>query len=82
LDPYPQHLFTYFTGVSQTVGKNGFIQFVLNGGGPTNYSPYGVKQLNCLALPCSSNTLPQIGGLKATQLQIQFGIGSPSVIQL
>ena len=54
---------------------------VLNSGSPSNYSPYGVKQLNCLQLPCSQNTLPTVGGLKATQVQLQFGIGSPSVIQ-
>jgi hypothetical protein len=63
------------------VGPIGFVQLVLNSGGPSNYSPYGVKQLNCLRLPCSQNTLPMVGGLKATQLQIEFGIGSPSVIQ-
>jgi hypothetical protein len=80
-DPYAQHLAAYFLGVSQQVGKYGFVQVVLNSGGPTNYSPYGVKQLNCLALPCSANTVPSVGGLKASQVQIQFGIGSPSVIQ-
>jgi hypothetical protein len=80
-DPYAQHLVAYFLGVSQRFGKGSFVQLVLNSGGPTNYSPYGVTQLNCLALPCSANTLPSVGGLKATQLQIQVGIGSPSVIQ-
>ncbi len=80
-DPYAQHLAAYFLGASQRVGKIGFVQVVLNSGGPTNYSPYGVKQLDCLQLPCSQNTLPMVGGLKATQVQIQFGIGSPSVIQ-
>lgn len=80
-DTYAQHLNAYFLGVSQQVGKMGFVQVVLNSGGPSNYSPYGVKQLNCLALPCSKNTLPTVGGLKATQIQLQFGIGSPSVIQ-
>jgi hypothetical protein len=80
-DPYAQHLAAYFLGASQQVGKMGFVQVILNSGSPTNYSPYGVKQLNCLALPCSANTLPTVGGLKATQVQIQFGIGSPSVIQ-
>jgi hypothetical protein len=80
-DPYAQHLNAYFLGVSQRVGPIGFVQLVLNSGGPSNYSPYGVKQLNCLRLPCSQNTLPMVGGLKATQLQIEFGIGSPSVIQ-
>lgn len=80
-DPYAQHLAAYFLGVSQRIGKMGFVQVVLNSGGPTNYSPYGVKQLNCLQLPCSLNTLPTVGGLKASQVQVQFGIGSPSVIQ-
>ncbi|HLI95210.1 MAG TPA: hypothetical protein VKT72_03865 [Candidatus Baltobacteraceae bacterium] len=80
-DPYAQHLAAYFLGISQRVAKYGFIQVVLNSGGPTNYSPYGVKQLNCIQLPCSANTLPMVGGLKASQVQIQFGIGSPSVIQ-
>lgn len=80
-DPYAQHLAAYFLGISQRVGKMGFVQVVLNSGGPTNYSPYGVKQLNCLQLPCSGNTLPMVGALKASQVQLQFGIGSPSVIQ-
>lgn len=80
-DPYAQHLAAYFLGASQRIGKMGFIQVVLNSGGPTNYSPYGVKQLNCVQLPCSQNTLPMVGGLKASQVQVQFGIGSPSVIQ-
>lgn len=80
-DPYAQHLVAYFAGVAQRLGPMAFLQFVLNSGGPTNYSPYGVKQLNCIQLPCSQNTLPMVGGLKATQLQIQLGIGSPSVIQ-
>lgn len=79
-DPYAQHLFAYFLGATQRIGKNGFVQLVLNSGGPTNYSPYGVKYLQCYALPCSQNTIPAVGGLKATQLQLQFGIGSPVVL--
>lgn len=80
-DRYAQHLVAYFLGASQQVGKVGFVQLVLNSGSPTNYAPYGVSQFNCFALPCSQNTVPVVGGLKATQLQIQFGIGSPSVLQ-
>jgi hypothetical protein len=79
-DPYAQHLFAYFLGATERVGKMGYVQLVLNSGGPTNYSPYGVKYLQCTALPCSSNTVPAVGGLKATQLQLQFGIGSPVVL--
>lgn len=81
-DPYAQHLVAYFLGVSQRVGKMGFVQFVLNSGGPTNEGPYGVNALVCQQLPCAPNqVVPVVGGLKATQFQIQFGIGSPSVIQ-
>jgi hypothetical protein len=79
-DPYAQHLADYFLGATQRIGKYGFVQLVLNSGGPTNYSPYGVKYLQCYALPCSQNTVPAIGGLKATQLQLQVGIGSPVVL--
>ena len=79
-DPYPQHLAAYFLGATQRLGKNEFVQLVLNSGGPTNYSPYGVKYLQCYALPCSANTVPAIGGLKATQIQMQFGVGSPVVL--
>ncbi|MGH7737769.1 MAG: hypothetical protein ACREMP_07880 [Candidatus Tyrphobacter sp.] len=81
LDPYAQHVVDYFAGVSQRIARYGFVQLVLNSGGPTNYSPYGVTALTCQQLPCNSNQIvPTVGGLKATQLQIQFGIGSPSVI--
>ena len=80
-DAYPEHNMAYFAGISETIGKTAFVQLVLNSGGPSNISPYGVKQLNCFMLPCSQNTIPTIGGLKATQLQFQVGIGSPSVIQ-
>jgi hypothetical protein len=79
-DYYPQHLAAYFLGVTQRVGKYGFVQAVLNSGGPTNYSPYGVSYFQCYALPCSKNTVPAIGGLKATQIQIQYGVGSPVVL--
>jgi hypothetical protein len=82
LDPYAQHVIDYFAGVSQRLGRYGFVQLVLNSGGPTNFSPYGVTALTCQALPCGPNqVVPTVGGLKATQLQIQIGIGSPSVIQ-
>ncbi|MHB8433042.1 MAG: hypothetical protein ACYC8W_04040 [Candidatus Tyrphobacter sp.] len=82
LDPYAQHVIDYFAGVSQRIGKFGFVQLVLNSGGPTNFSPDGVSALTCQQLPCGpSQVVPTVGGLRATQLQIQFGIGSPSVIQ-
>ena len=82
-DQYPQHLIAYFLGVAKQVNKYSFVQLVLNSGGPTNQGAYGVNSLVCQQLPCGKpgNTIIQAGGLKATQLQLQFGIGSPSVIQ-
>ncbi|HET9030697.1 MAG TPA: hypothetical protein VFN49_11020 [Candidatus Aquilonibacter sp.] len=79
-DPYAQHLFAYFLGATQRFGKVGFVQLVLNSGGPTNYKPYGINYLQCYALPCSTNTVPAVGGLKATQLQFEVGVGSPVVL--
>ncbi|MGR4065883.1 MAG: hypothetical protein ACLQPV_10620 [Vulcanimicrobiaceae bacterium] len=76
-DPYPQHLFAYFLGVEQRVTKQTFVEATLNSGGPTNYSPYGVAALYCATI---TRCAPYVGGLKATQLQLSFGIGSPSVI--
>lgn len=77
-DKYAQHLFAYFVGASYRTSKTTFIQAVLNSGGPTNEGSYGVRGLEC------ENPLgmcaPVIGALKATQLQLQFGIGSPSVL--
>lgn len=80
-DPYPEHNIAYFLGASRRIGKSGFVQVVVNEGGPTNYQPYGIKQLNCYALPCSANSVPMIGGTHASQIQLEFGIGSPSVLQ-
>ncbi len=79
-DPYAQHLNAYFLGGTERLGKSGFLQVVLNSGGPSNYSPYGINYFQCYALPCQKNTVPAQGGLKATQLQIQLGIGSPVVL--
>jgi hypothetical protein len=76
-DPYPQHLFAYFLGASQRITPITFVQATLNSGGPTNYSPYGVAALYCATI---TRCAPYVGGLKATQLQLSFGIGSPSVI--
>lgn len=81
-DPYAQHIAAYFLGVAQRVGRAGFVQLILNSGSPTNYSPYGVSGLTCQQIGnCTATTVPAVGALKATQLQLQFGIGSPSVIQ-
>jgi hypothetical protein len=83
-DPYPEHLIAYFLGVSQRLTKYSFVQVVLNSGNPTNEGPDGVVGIKCLTVQQAlANTCGlAIGGLKATQLQIQFGLGSPAVFPL
>jgi hypothetical protein len=83
-DPYPEHLIAYFAGVSQRLTKWSFVQFVLNSGGPTNEGPYGVTAIMAPTVTClTKQNCPVVtGGLKATQFQLQFGVGSPSVIPL
>ena len=80
-DPYPEHLIAYFLGVSQRFAKFGFVQLVLNSGGPTNLGPDQVTAIKCVTVSpqlCG----PVVGGLKATQLQLQLGIGSPNYFPL
>jgi hypothetical protein len=83
-DPYPEHLIAYFGGVSQRVTPWSFVQFVLNSGGPTNEGAYGVNSIFATSVSClQKQTCPVVaGGLKATQIQLQFGFGSPNVIPL
>jgi hypothetical protein len=83
-DPYPEHLIAYFLGISQRLTKYAFVQAVLNSGGPTNEGPDGVVAIKCLTVQQAINSQCglAIGGLRATQLQLQFGIGSPNVFPL
>ncbi|MGC9992870.1 MAG: hypothetical protein ABSD52_10820 [Candidatus Cybelea sp.] len=83
-DPYPEHLFAYFLGVSQRLTKFSFVQAVLNSGSPTNLGPDGVVGIKCLTAQQAINNACglAIGGLKATQIQLEFGIGSPTVFPL
>jgi len=82
-DPYAEHNPGYFVGASYKFTKLAFVQAIFSATSPSNYSPYGVYGLTCQGLPCSQNpVVPTVGGLKDTQLQIQFGIGTPSVIPL
>jgi len=83
-DPYPEHLIAYFLGVSQRFTKYTFVQLVLNSGNPTNEGPDGIVGIKCLTVQQAINNQCglAIGGLKATQLQLQFGLGSPNVFPL
>ena|SRR5579862_368026 len=83
-DPYPEHVVAYFAGVSQRVAKYGFVQFVLNSGGPTNMGADGITSIKCLTVQQAINSAcgTAFGGLKATQIQLQFGVGSPGIFPL
>ncbi len=83
-DPYPEHLFAYFLGVSQRLTKYAFVQATLNSGNTTNMGQFGITGVKCLTVQQAINNQCglAIGGLKATQLQLQFGIGSPNVFPL
>jgi hypothetical protein len=83
-DPYPEHLIAYFLGVTQRLTRYTFVEAVLNSGNPTNLGPDGVVGIKCLTVQQALNNACglAIGGLKATQLQLQFGIGTPSYFPL
>jgi hypothetical protein len=83
-DPYPEHVIAYFAGVSQRLSKYGFVQFVLNSGGPTNMGPDMVTGIKCLTVQQAINSACGIafGGLKATQMQLQLGVGTPGIFPL
>jgi hypothetical protein len=82
-DPYPEHINTFLYGASYKFTKNTFMQLLASTGTPSNVSTLGIQSLTCQMLPCAPNQVaPAITGLKATDIQLQFGIGSPSVIPL
>ena len=82
-DLYPQHIPTVITGVSHKIGKIAFFQIVASAGQPTNIAPNGITALTCQQLPCAPNQVaPTLRGLKSSQVQLMFGIGTPSVIPL
>jgi hypothetical protein len=83
-DPYPEHLITYFLGASQQLTKYAFVSVILNSGNTTNLGPIGIVGIKCLTVQQAINNACglAIGGLKATQLQFQIGIGTPHVFPL
>jgi hypothetical protein len=84
VDPYPEYTPSLIYGLSHHFTKSTFVQMTVLEGGATNYNnQLGIVSLTCQRLPCHQNQVaPQFGGLKASEVQIQFGIGSPTVIPL
>lgn len=82
-DPYPQHLATFIYGITHSFTKNTFVQSIISSGTPANRPDLGITSLTCQRLPCpQSEVAPAIGGLRATQVQVLFGVGTPSTIPL
>ncbi len=84
VDPYPEYTPSLIYGLSHHFTKSTFVQATVLEGGATNYNNrLGIVSLTCQRLPCQqSQVAPQFAGLKAAEVQIQFGIGSPTVIPL
>lgn len=86
-DQTPQYIPTFIYGTAYKFTKNAFVQLVASTGTPSNRSQLGITALTLQQVPGAlpptpSQVAPSIGGLKATQIQLQFGIGSPTVIPL
>jgi len=84
-DRYPEHILTTIYAGSYKTSPGSFVQVVFGGGTPANPpdKKLGVVSLTCQKLPCTSDQIvPRLGGLKAYQVQVMFGIGSPAVIPL
>ncbi|MBC5800030.1 MAG: hypothetical protein GIX03_09725 [Candidatus Eremiobacteraeota bacterium] len=86
-DAYSNHIPTLIYGFSQRTSKYTFIQFLGSTGAATNpidRERIGIVDVTCQRLPCNApGTLaPRIGGLHASQVQLQFGVGTPSVVPL
>lgn len=82
INAYPQYTPSFIVGLSHRFTKLAYVQITSLEGGPTNYRP-GITALTCQRLPCApSQVAPTIGGFKASTIQVQFGIGSPTVVPL
>jgi hypothetical protein len=83
-DRYPEHIIAYFLGVSQRLTRYSFVALVLNSGATTNEGADGVIGIKCLTVQQALGNACglDVGGLKATQLQLQLGIGTPTYFPL
>lgn len=84
VDPYPEYTPSIIYGLSHHFTPHTFVQMTVIEGGATNYNnQLGIVSLTCQRLPCNQNqVVPQFAGLKATSVQVQFGLGSPTVVPL
>ena len=78
-DQTPQFIPTWIYGINYKFTPWSFAQLVFSTGTPSNRSTLGIQ---ALTIQSPTITAPTLGGLKATQVQFQIGVGSPSVIPL
>jgi hypothetical protein len=85
IDPDPEYVPTLLFGISHRFTKATFVQIMSSTGGASNRKHPGITSLTCQTIDpgggCAVNA-PAVSGLHASQVQIQFGVGSPSVIPL
>jgi hypothetical protein len=85
IDPDPEYVPTLLFGISHRFTKQTFVQLIGSTGGASNRQHQGITSLTCQRISpagACAVSAPAIGGLHASQVQIQFGIGSPSVVPL
>jgi hypothetical protein len=83
VDPYPQYTPTFVFGLSYRFTPWLYTQWTWLEGGASNTGAWGITSLTCQRLPCTPNLVaPTIAGLHAAEIQLQLGIGSPTVIPL
>jgi hypothetical protein len=85
IDPDPEYVPTVIFGISHRFTKQTFLQVVGSTGGASNRKYPGITSITCQQISpggACALSAPAIGGLHAAQVQIQFGLGSPSVIPL
>ncbi len=78
-DQTPQYIPTFIYGIDYKITPWSFAQIAFSTGTPSNRSTLGIR---ALTLQSPTVTAPTLGGLKASQVQLQIGLGSPSVIPL
>jgi hypothetical protein len=85
IDPDPEYVPTLVFGISHRFTKQTFVQVIGSTGGASNRQHPGITSLTCQQISASGAcalSAAAIGGLHASQVQIQFGVGSPSVLPL
>src|SRR5260370_36448736 len=83
-DPYPEYTPTLIYGIAHHFTPHTYVQMTVLEGGATNTNhQWGITSLTCQRLPCNPSQIAiGMGGLHAASVQIQFGIGSPTVVPL